>query len=235
MYLAMFLSFAPSVFAEDKVTALTADDKALSVLDRAEVSVAHIVPACARIDRCPEGFTQVKLTFVLNGCLDSADVRSFAETNEDGSAAEIFVSAYNIRNKRSDSVRCFVAKTVNHSLTLKGQFNKEDIAVTFLKGPSVKLQQGDEALFQAVGRFDGVKSGNALISYRMSCVNKLATTYAVEKTDEKGVYNLRVSTLEVQNELAKRVRCMPVYKTQKIQLPKGAKSVRLQQMGKTEE
>lgn len=115
-------------FAQASEIEITKDIEALYAVQDPVITTAPFV--------CPKGMmctkevkTTVKLSYTLNGCLDT--LAPVAYRVLDGEQA-VFVAAYGLKNKGSKNVKCFRAPVGTVEFTMLGALNAADIQVLAL-------------------------------------------------------------------------------------------------------
>ncbi len=105
----------------------------LSLLTKGNYKISLLRRACSLNTKCmPLAILQLSLP--LNGCVDSAYVTYKITDNLKTGKKTVLISALNVANEKSKSVRCIVQATAIKSISLgEGVFTKNDVTVEFVR------------------------------------------------------------------------------------------------------
>ncbi len=120
------------VFAKNHNFDLLKDDYSIKSVKGKLVAVK---PLCPQGRICITDGTALTLEFSLLGCMDRLGPINYkiAPSSKNKNSVDIFISALNIQNEKSENTRCLRMPTETYNLTLVDKFfEKEQIHVHFL-------------------------------------------------------------------------------------------------------
>lgn len=94
-------------------------------------SVQYVAPVCAPEMRCAP-HTEVTFTYLAGGCLDRVEHFYSVENNADIFGVTILVSAFNISNEASQTVRCVAPATSQHKILLPYYLKHDQLEVKYI-------------------------------------------------------------------------------------------------------